>query len=32
LDWAGDHGVAAYWQLREGGERMTPAFAAMLDD
>ncbi len=32
LAWAGDHGVAAYWQLREGGERMSPAFAAMLDD
>lgn len=30
--WATAQGVAAFWQLRDGGERMTPAFAAMLDD
>jgi thiamine biosynthesis lipoprotein len=32
VDWADARGVAAYWQLREAPERMTAAFAAMLDD
>lgn len=32
LEWAQARGVAAYWQLREAPERMTAAFAAMLDD
>lgn len=30
--WASERRIAAFWQLREEGERMTPAFAAMLDD
>ncbi len=29
--WASERGVAAYWQLRDAGEQMTPAFAAMLE-
>ncbi|MDB5470063.1 MAG: thiamine biosynthesis protein ApbE [Caulobacter sp.] len=32
MTWGTEHGVAAYWQLRDGGERMTPAFATMLED
>ncbi len=32
LTWATERDVAACWRLRDGGERMTPAFAAMLED
>ena len=32
MDWATARSVAACWRLRDGSERMTPAFAAMLDD
>lgn len=32
MDWATARRVAACWRLRDGGERMTPAFEAMLDD
>lgn len=30
--WAAARDIAAFWRLRDGSERMTPAFAAMLDD
>ena len=32
LAWASERDIAALWQLRGELERMTPAFAAMLDD
>ncbi len=32
MDWASTREIAACWRLHNGGERMTPAFAAMLDD
>ncbi|HYE44225.1 MAG TPA: FAD:protein FMN transferase [Caulobacter sp.] len=32
MAWASERQVAAYWQLRGEPERMTPAFAAMLED
>ncbi|RYF90283.1 MAG: FAD:protein FMN transferase [Caulobacteraceae bacterium] len=31
MAWASARGVAAFWQLRGEPERMTPAFAAMLE-